>query len=90
MEKLQVQQEQQEKLVISAAGGYMGGRRERGERFGEGRVEYSMWKRERLGGVRYLTVFFLETDWEGCYRLIDLVISMVGPLCVFWDLQDTL
>ena len=53
-------------------------------------MEYSMWKLKRVGWVGYLTVFFLETDWEGCSRLIDLLICMVGPLCVRWDLEDAL
>ena len=29
-----------------------------------------------------MTVLLLDTDWEGCYSLIDLLIRMVGPLCV--------
>ena len=44
------------------------GKRER-ERDGKGEgggVEYSMWKRRRLGGVRNLTVHLLDTDC--CYR----------------------
>jgi hypothetical protein len=54
---------------------------------GKGRLEmgYSYVEKEKAGRgevSQYLIVLLLDTDWEACYRLIDLLIRMVGPLCV--------